>query len=142
MLASAIERLVLIFATRKCTETDAFPPSPNEASDVTSRTGFPLRKEDHRSVDVDHAHRAARRRYGTVRTLLKQIYARLGVSRQLVLALSSLPALRNQGRSVAGGGKGVSSVPISGRQPYVCNLFRKTLGDATLSTTEVQTGPF
>ena len=41
------------------------------------------------------------RRYGTVRTHLKHIYAGLGVSRQfevaqLVLALSTLPAPRDQ----------------------------------------------
>ena len=44
---------------------------------------------------------ATGRRYGTVRTHLKHIYARLGVSRQLgvaqlVLALSTLPAPREQ----------------------------------------------
>ncbi len=51
---------------------------------------------------------ATGRRYGTVRSHLKQIHARLGVARQLdvvqlVLALSTLPAPREQGERASAG---------------------------------------
>ena len=53
---------------------------------------------------------ATGRRYSTIRTHLKHIFARLGVSRQLevvplVLALSSLPAPREQGERASAGNR-------------------------------------
>ena len=63
---------------------------------------------------------ATGRRYGTVRTHLKQIHARLGVSRQLdvvqlVLALSSLPAPREQGVRASDGDRAAGTRSTSRR---------------------------